>query len=261
MEFKEYYNELASDPNLFSKWFPAIQNCGFCIPKTRIIQVPVDVAQAFFMENRDLDNETIYNWVRESVMPEVTKLRAECNTHELFMKNGCFSDKFNAQNCFIGQDLFALTSKIISINYDAMIYDACGITELILRDRIPFNESATPCIYNGLPLRPELRVFYDFDSHKVLYSVNYWDFTYCHESISRNVTDAIIYEKVWPHLNNAYTTWHKKIEEAVDEKLKSVTELFGKWSVDILLDDDHNFWLIDMALAEQSAYWDPELCQ
>ena len=75
------------------------------------------------------------------------------------------------------------------------------------------------------------------------------------------MTDAIIYEKVWPHLNNAYTDWHKNIGEAVDEKLKSVTGLFGKWSVDMLLDDDHNLCLIDMALAEQSASWDPELCQ
>ena len=35
-------------------------------------------------------------------------------------------------------------------------------------------------------------------------------------------------------------------------------ELSGIWSVDILEDECHDFWLIDMALGHRSAYWNPE---
>ena len=41
----------------------------------------------------------------------------------------------------------------------------------------------------------------------------------------------------------------------MSEKMKEV-ELIGNWSVDILLDEKGDFWLIDMAIAENSAYWD-----
>ena len=35
-------------------------------------------------------------------------------------------------------------------------------------------------------------------------------------------------------------------------------DLTGIWSVDILEDECHDFWLIDMASGYRSAYWDPE---
>ena len=35
-------------------------------------------------------------------------------------------------------------------------------------------------------------------------------------------------------------------------------DLTGIWSVDILEDECHDFWLIDMALGYRSAYWKPE---
>ena len=34
--------------------------------------------------------------------------------------------------------------------------------------------------------------------------------------------------------------------------------LEGKWSIDIMMNDENDFYLIDMALAKNSAYWDPE---
>ena len=36
-------------------------------------------------------------------------------------------------------------------------------------------------------------------------------------------------------------------------------KMTGKWSIDVLLDEWGNYWLIDMAKAENSAYWNPEL--
>ena len=41
----------------------------------------------------------------------------------------------------------------------------------------------------------------------------------------------------------------------VSDKLKSIKDLEGVWSVDIM-EDNGDFWLIDMALAKDSAYWE-----
>ena len=108
-----------------------------------------------------------------------------------------------------------------------------------------------------MPLRNEYRVFYDFDNRKALYIANYWDWDYCHDAISHNVTDKIVYEKVYNHLAERYVQNREKVMAMVGEHMKNV-ELSGIWSVDILEDECHDFWLIDMALGYRSAYWNPE---
>ena len=255
VKYSDYYNELKQDPNLLSHWFPAIKECGIHVPETEVIPVPEHVTQAFFMDNMDKDRETVYNWVNEAVMPVVTNFPYHFNTPLLFMKNGCFSNKFDARNCFVNRDAHEITHKLISINYDALCFGAGGITDLVFRQFIPHVTEKTPCIYHGLPLRPEFRVFYNFDEHRVLYSVNYWDWDYCHDAISRDATDRIVYEDIYPEISRQFDCRHKDVEDMVQEHLQSVTVLSGRWSVDILLDESDTYWLIDMAIAEQSAYW------
>ena len=38
--------------------------------------------------------------------------------------------------------------------------------------------------------------------------------------------------------------------------MKRVNGLNGQWSVDILMDESGTLWLIDMAIAQRSAYWE-----
>lgn len=264
MSFTSFYNDLSQNPNLLSHWFPAVKDCGMRVPRTEIIPVPEHVAEAFFMERQDKDFEIIYRWVKEMVMPIAKQFPYYGNTPFLFMKNGSFSDKFNARNCYVRRDAPELTMKLMDMNYDAIMVDAYGIygiTELILREYIPYTKGKVPCIYNGLPLRPEFRVFYDFDEHRTLYSVNYWDWDYCHDAISQIATDQIIYEKMYPVLSKQYDVWRDAVEKEVEKSMKTVTGLSGRWSVDILLDETDTLWLIDMAVARQSAYWDPEKCR
>lgn len=113
-----------------------------------------------------------------------------------------------------------------------------------------------------MPLRTEVRVFYDFDIKKVLYAVNYWDWNYCYSSICRNATDKIVYE-------NYYDTIKKNYEEVVDDVIKcaelglmDVDELSGVWSIDFMIAEDRNgvktTYLIDMAEGPRSAYWNEE---
>ena len=71
-----------------------------------------------------------------------------------------------------------------------------------------------------MPLRPEFRVFYDFDRHQPLYVVNYWDWNYCHDAICRDYTDKIVYEAHYPQLLDQYNKYK-------DDVVKMVAADFG----------------------------------
>ena len=73
----------------------------------------------------------------------------------------------------------------------------------------------------------------------------------------------IIYVGKAKNLKNRVTQYFydsvktEKVMAMVGEHMKNV-ELSGIWSVDILEDECHDFWLIDMALGHRSAYWNPK---
>lgn len=207
----EYLNNLRSDPNNMSKWLPAItpadgEKRELRIPKTTIVQVPDDICQSFFME-RPGDRERIIQFSKDQIMP---KAKEAGIYPSIFMKNGGFSDKYQFNFCTPGPDEVNIAMHLISMNYDALCFDADDITEVCIRELIPHNTKTTPCIYHGMPLRPEFRVFYDFDRHQPLYVVNYWDWNYCHDAICRDYTDKIVYEAHHPKLLDQYDKYKKR---------------------------------------------------
>lgn len=262
----DFLNDLRADPNNMSHWLPAIvptdgEDRKLRIPKTVIVQVPDEVCQSFFME-RDGDKERIIQFVKEQAMP---KAKDAGIYPGIFMKNGGFSDKYRFDLCTPGPDETRMALNLIDMNYDALCFGADGITEVCVRELIPHNEKTTPCIYHGMPLRPEFRVFYDFDKHQPLYAANYWDWDYCHDSICRDYTDKIVYETYYSQLLGQYNTHKDTVMEMVAADMKNVTGLKGIWSADVLLCEPQEewqrgyegFWLIDMAIGPRSAYWDP----
>lgn len=253
MSFTDYYNDMCMDPNNLSNWYPKVKDCGIRQPKTFIKKVPEEIVKAFFMEDYDKDTDKIYHWVKEDLIAGIPKDMSAL----IFLKNGGFSNKFDAGTCLIRTDPITLTRALIEINYNALLLGADGCTEAVIRDRIPSDNCKTPCIYNGLPLQNEYRVFYDFDKKEVLYAVNYWDPETCQEAISRNATDKIIYEHVIGDLIKHYNEKVAEVKDLCRKHLNETEGLTGIWSVDILEDHTGEFWLIDMALAFTSAYWDP----
>lgn len=255
--FNEYYKDLDDDINNFSHWFPQIKDNGVLpVPETETIPVPPAIAQCFFMDRPNADQAAIFEWVQKSVLPIAGKVRK--NSPYVFIKNGGFSDKFDARNCFCRCNEYELTAAICNINYDAICVGADGFTELVIREDLNCGEQDRfPHIYHGLPLRPEIRVFYDFGKNKVLYSANYWDWDYCHDAICRDATDKIIYEESYVRIEEAFLQNKGKAEKLVEKAMANVAGLSGQWSIDLMLMDDA-FWLIDMAVAQDSAYWDPE---
>lgn len=247
--FINYYEYQQKNINNISNWFPFIDNCGIKTPKTIIIKVPIHIAKCFFMDNKEEDIKIIMDWVEKEVMPKIPE-----GMIFLFIKNGTFSDKFDFKNCIPMKNILEITNSIIKINYSSLMVGAGGITEICIRERIKTVDKLIPTIYNGLPLNDEYRVFYDFDNKKVLYIAEYWNKEYCFKSISRNISDKIIFENWYDFINEQYEK-NKDSVVAMVEKAMQNTGMKGKWSIDILRNCYNEFFLIDMAKAENSAYW------
>lgn len=249
-ELLKYYRK---NPNNLSFWFPKVKDCGFKVPKTFIFNPPEKVVEAYFMDNIEKDRETVLEYVKNKILPALPKKMSV-----LFIKNGTFSNKFDFSDCKVIKNAQYLTEKIINQNYTAAIYDAGGLSEIVIREFIgtlPYIGKNLSCIYNGMPLRPEFRIFYDFDKRELLYSANYWDYDYCHEGIEQNHTDGIVYNAAYPEIERFYNEHYEEVEDMVSKCMENV-DLTGKWSVDIMYDEETDcYYLIDMAIAEQSAYW------
>lgn len=239
-----------NEKNLFSNWFPKIKDCGIRVPQSIIIQVPEHIQQCFCMEDYETDAEKIQSWVTQEVLPRIRE--SELSGHPLFIKNGCFSNKYEARYCFCMET--ELAESIMRINYQAMYMDAGGISELIIRERIPHDASVTPCIYNGLPLRPEFRVFYDFTKHQVLFTANVWSYDYVYPRLY-DITDKIILEHEKMDTTKVFVKERTNIEALVMYHMNSVEGLEGVWAIDIMLTEQKEPILVDMAIAEGSAHW------
>jgi len=249
------FKYIAQNPNNISSWFSKIENCGMRVPKTIIVPTGEEVMKALFMDNRVDNYNIIYHFVMDKIMPVLK----ENNMFFVFMKNGTFSNKFNfGESCKCRASAEEIALHLIEIGYTSLYLGAGGISEVALREFVgswKYIQDNIPCIYNGMPLRPEFRVFYDFDEGKVLYTVNYWDKEYCQDAISKNATDKIVYNTVYPKIEEFYEKHKEQVAEMVGNATKNV-EMTGKWSIDVMYDEESDdYWLIDMAVAEQSAYW------
>lgn len=149
------------------------------------------------------------------------------------------------------------TSQNIFFNTEQISYcqETSGVTEFVVREFINYNPAKTPTIYNGLPFRTEFRVFVDFDTKEFLYMVNYWDYDYCYPNLY-DLNDKIIFDYMKEEIKNSYQQNKDKVEQLIKDKIlnKSI-DLSGQWSIDILM-EENEFYLIDMAEAYRSAYWD-----
>lgn len=71
-----------------------------------------------------------------------------------------------------------------------------------------------------------------------------------------DATDKIVFEHERERIEGAFKSEKDRVQAMVETAMKRVTDLAGQWSVDILMDEGDNLWLIDMAIAQRSAYWE-----
>lgn len=249
--FEEEFERLEKNPNTFSYWYnKVLEKCGdeLKIPRTLIFKTNPDLIQSFFMDNPEEDDRKIGEYVKNSIMPNIPE-----DMFFLFVKNGTYSDKYDG-TCFVKKNYHNLVKAVEDINYNALCVGAGGTNEIVIREDIwGMEKQYYPCIYKGLPLVPEFRVFYNFDNRKAVKVCNYWDWNYCKEAISQDFTDELVYDASYPRIEREFEEYKDEVVKRVEAFMKNVG-MTGIWSVDVM-HANNELYFIDMALAENSAYW------
>jgi len=266
------YEMLKLDPNTMSKWLPPIIEANkrdkfFKIPETSIIQVPVSMLQLSRIDYElinDITKEILNLYCREIFKLDKNK--------EYFVKTGTFSSKFDFRNAHvcknevnaIGEYLLFLSNQAVCMAGPACkpsIYGVSSNNEWVVREYIPDAED-NPCIYKGLPLRTEYRVFIDCDAKEVLGVVDYWDRDLLKKRFSQyedansphSIHDYIVIEKHREVMDRRFSENKVMIENKVKDLLKNLS-LKGQWSLDIM-QNGKDFYIIDMGIAYNSALKD-----
>ena len=242
------------NPNNFSYWYPKVKDCGIPMAETKYYIFTEKEAILFYHNDISEENYLEYKKKLTSLINKKLDELGIDRTKEYSIKNGCYSDKFCNCNT-LGQNI---CERFLNIQNASLGLETGGFSEIVIRELIPAKNS--PTIYNGLPFRTEFRVFVDFDNNKLLYVVNYWDYDYCYSSLCKE--DKLTFDKYYKNIEKDYIKNVNKVKELVIKKLfpynnQNKDSLSGKWSIDFLL-EDNKIYLIDMAVAERSAYWDPK---
>lgn len=267
------YEMIGTNPNSMGHWFPKLIEAAkyqdfFKIPKTVIIKVPMPVLQLTRISYENLTRTTLD--IVDNYCYEVFGLNPD---KEYFIKTGTYSSKFDFRNAYVheAKEIRELGEYLLFIHYQAnqmaspfthpCIYGVSTTNEWVVREFIPDREN-NPCIYKGLPLHTEYRVFVDFDEDKILGIAPYWkpdvmEQRFGHEEDAdspHNIHDYVIYKSHEETLMKRYED-NKDLVCRELEKLILEINLAGQWSLDIMQNGD-DFWIIDMALAKDSALSD-----
>lgn len=287
---EENYTFNKNNPNNFSKWFePLATSLGseFKIPSSVVVELPLKVKTSFekdYGHVTEEDKGVFHNYLEESEALQSFLVGKD----EVFIKSGVFSNKFDFDASCHVTDLQNLYNNLYSITYAAALYGANQTNELVLREYIS-NIENKPTIYNGMPLRTEFRVFYDFDKDEIIGVANYWHPDEMLRSLLpyelrksfgedekgtpletqialakaaievdkepfriSKYKQFICYAEYMPQLISEFDKWKKFVEEKVEKSLKGSEVLTGQWSIDIMKNGEE-FYFIDAAIMQQSA--------
>ena len=155
-------------------------------------------------------------------------------------------------SCFAHYDLSNRKRK------QPIIYGAATTNEWVVREFIKDKEN-NPCIYKGLPLHTEYRVFVDIDTKEILGMNPYWGPAVMKQRFGKEadandpdmVHDYVIYSAHEGTLMKRYQENKETVYKKV-ENLLLFLNLRGQWSMDIMQNGE-DFYIIDMALAKDSA--------
>lgn len=267
------YEMLSMNPISMGYWFPTLQKAVnnqsfFKVPATKIVKVPLPILQLTRMEYSSLNPTTLAivdNWCKKVFELDENKT--------YFIKTGTYSSKFDFRNAKVTtpKEVNEIGQYLLFIHHQALqmagyhngpcIYGVSTTNEWVVREYIEDKENL-PCIYHGMPLHTEYRVFVDFDEKEILGTYLYWDsdlmkqrFTKGSDADTADMKhDYIIYCKEEERLQNTFNKNKDKVTLNI-AKLIFDMDLPGQWSIDIMQNGD-DFWIIDMAEAYNSALVD-----
>lgn len=272
------YEMLGQNKNSMGYWFPplvwaAMKQDFFRIPKTTIIRVPMPLLQLTRIDYMSLTKATmriVNEYCRQVFSLDLSK--------DYFIRTGTHSSKFDFRNAHVhGEEEVAELGEYLLYNHhqgvmmagplcSPCIYGMATTREWCVREFIEdHDQPANPVIYKGLPLRTEIRAFVDMDTDKVIGMAPYWDpdtmkkrFGHDEDADSpHQVHDYIIYSMHEDVIMGRYEKNKERVWKELEKMLPDF-DLTGQWSIDIMLngkdaDGKEEFWIIDMALARDSA--------
>lgn len=265
------YEMLGCNPIAMGYWLPrilpAIQtDTDLKIPKTKILKTPLPILQLTRLAYEELNRTTL------DIVDEVIYKAFNLDENETYMiKTGTFSNKFDFRNVKVTspKEVHELGEYLLFIqNYATMmcnilnkrpIYGVSTTNEWVVREFIE-DEENNPCIYHGMPLHTEYRVFVDFNTREILGISPYWEPNTMKQRFEQSadsnepdqIHDAVIYRMHEPTLMKRYEENKDFVLSQVQQLLDAQPELTGQWSIDIM-QNGKTFWLIDMATADVSA--------
>lgn len=264
------YEMLGTNPNAAGHWFPALAEAArkqdfFRIPETKILKVPLPMLQLTRLDYGSLNAATL-----QIVDDYCMRVFGLDERKEYFVKTGTYSSKFDFRNARVhgAKEVRELGEYLLYIQHQACvaagplsspcIYGMSTTNEWCVREYIKDAEN-NPCIYHGMPLHTEYRVFADFDADEILGIAPYWDPALMkqrlgHEKDSASVHKIHDYAIFLAHEETLMKRYREN-KGLVLEKMKALVpemNLSGQWSIDVMQNGD-DFWIIDMALAANSA--------
>lgn len=267
------YEIIGTNPNSMGYWLPALAQvvkpgAFFQIPNTAVIKVPLPLLQLTRNDFFTLTPTTKY--IVNQFCMKAFRLDEQ---KEYFIKTGTYSSKFDFRNAFVhgAEEVRELGEYLLFIHFQALmmasplakpvIYGVSTTNEWVVREFIRDKEN-NPTIYKGLPLHTEYRLFVDFDEGRVIGMSPYWEpgmmeKRFGHEEDAdspHQIHDYVIYKSHKDILMARYEQNKDRVKAELEKLLPDIS-LNGQWSVDIMQNGDE-FWIIDMALAENSALYD-----
>ena len=264
------YEMLSQNQNAMGNWLPQLVDAVkkqdfFKIPRTTVVKIPMTLLQL----TRN-DFEMLTQTTKTIVDRFCTKAFHLDEGKEYFVKTGTFSSKYDFRNAHVKgeKEVKELGEYLLFIHWQALqmasplakptIYGVSTTNEWVVREFIRDKEN-NPCIYEGMPLHTEYRVFVDFDMDEILGINPYWDPAVMKKRFeqeedsqkAKNVHDAIIYRMHEETLMKRYNENKEVVLKHIKDILPDVN-LEGQWSVDVMQNGDE-FYIIDMALAQSSA--------
>lgn len=265
---------ISTNKNSMGYWLPQITQATLStkelkIPKTTIVKIPTTMLQLTRCDYRELTRTTL------DIVNEFCQQSFDLDqTQNYFIKTGTYSSKFDFRNAYVhdSKEVKEIGEYLLFIHNQALqmagflsnpiIYGLSTTDEWVVREFIEDVEK-NPCIYKGLPLHTEYRVFVDFDTQEVIGMSPYWEPNtmkqrFGHEKDAdspHNIHDYIIYCAHEPILTKRYEENKNHVKELVQQLISNTHDINGQWSIDIMQNGDE-FWVIDMAIAENSALYD-----
>ena len=268
------YCMLEMNQNSIGNWFPQLskavsRHSFFQIPDTTLIKVPLTLLQLARLDYFTLTRTTLE--IVDRFCEKAFRLDRE---KDYFIKTGVFSSKYDFRNAKVSgaEEVRTLGEYLLYIQFQSGCYahyDLSGrnqpamygqgsTVEWVVREFIQDKEN-NPTIYKGLPLHTEYRVFIDADTNQVIGISPYWrgdvmKQRFGHEEDQdspHQIHDYITYSAHEKILMERYEANKERIIQEIGNILPDL-DLSGQWSLDVMQNGDE-FYIIDMALAENSA--------